>query len=225
MVGIVDVEEAKRLAREAGLDLVEVAPDSDPPVCRIRDYGKYKYELSKKDKANRQKSKSTETKEVRLGRSMKIDPHDIQIRLNQARRFLMEGHKVQIVQNFRGREMVHRDRGDERMKAIIDQLADISKVEMSPRLTHRRMTMLLAPDKAKIEQIKRREAQVGGSAGGTGQPARREEAEPSPPAPEPDSDAPERTESDAASKGSGSRGSESQATSESRNEPAEASRV
>jgi translation initiation factor IF-3 len=157
MVGIVETSEALRRAQDAGLDLVEVAPDSDPPVCRIRDYGKYRYEQSKKDKANKARSKAMEMKEVRLGRSMKIDPHDIQIRLNQARRFLMEGHKVQIVQNFRGREMVHRERGSERMRQIVEDLGDISKLEMAPRQAGRRMTMILAPDKPKIEQIKRRE--------------------------------------------------------------------
>lgn len=158
MVGIVDVEEAKQRARDAGLDLVEVSPDTDPPVCKIRDFGKWKYEQSKKDKANRAKSKAVELKEVRLGRSMKIDPHDIQIRLSQARRFLMDGHKVQIVQNFRGREMVHRERGYERMKEIIDELADISKLETPPRMAGRRMTIILAPDKPKIEQARRAEA-------------------------------------------------------------------
>ena len=160
MLGVVPTEEALQRARDAELDLVEVASESDPPVCRILDYGKYRYEQSKKDKANKAKSKTAEMKEVRLGRSMKIDPHDIQIRLNQARRFLMDGHKVQIVQNFRGREMVHRHRGTTRMNEIIEQLADISKVEMSPRQAGRRMTMMLAPDKPKIEQIKRRAASI-----------------------------------------------------------------
>ncbi len=89
---------------------------------------------------------------------MKIDPHDIQIRLNQARKFLMDGHKVQIVQNFRGREMIHRHRGHDRMREIIEQLSDISKVEMPPRQTGRRMTMMLSPDKVKIEKAKQREA-------------------------------------------------------------------
>jgi translation initiation factor IF-3 len=89
---------------------------------------------------------------------MKIDPHDIEIRLKQARKFLRDGHKVQIVQNFRGREMIHRERGTERMQQIIEDLGDISKVEAPPRQTGRRMTMILAPDKRKIEQIKRREA-------------------------------------------------------------------
>ena len=159
MIGVIDVRQALDRAREAELDLVEVAADSDPPVCRILDYGKYRYEQSKKDKANKARSKATEMKEVRLGRSMKIDPHDIRIRLNQARKFLMDGHKVQIVQNFRGREMVHRHRGNDRMQEIVDELGDISKLEAPPRLAGRRMTMILAPDKAKIEQIKRREHQ------------------------------------------------------------------
>lgn len=98
-------------------------------------------------------------KEVRLGRSMKIDPHDIEIRLQQARRFLMDGHKVQIVQNFRGREMVHRDRGDKRMKDIIERLSDVAKVETPPRMAGRRMTMIFAPDKPKIDRIKRQKAE------------------------------------------------------------------
>lgn len=86
---------------------------------------------------------------------MKIDPHDVEIRLQQARRFLLEGHKVQIVQNFRGREIAHRDRGNDRMQEIIDRLSDIGKVETVPRLNGRRMTMIIGPDKAKIEQYKR----------------------------------------------------------------------
>ena len=87
-VGIIETEEALRRAREVGLDLVEVAGTATPPVCRIMDFGKWKYEQSKKDKATKAKSKTTELKEVRLGRSMKIDPHDISIRLEQAKRFL-----------------------------------------------------------------------------------------------------------------------------------------
>ena len=89
---------------------------------------------------------------------MKIDPHDIQIRLNQARRFLMDGHKVQIVQNFRGREMVHRDRGHKRMREIVEKLSDIAKLETPARLNGRRLSMIMAPDKPKIAQIKRQNA-------------------------------------------------------------------
>ncbi len=157
LVGEIDTAEAKRMAYDAGLDLVEVAGDKRPPVCRILDFGKWKYEQSKKDRAQKAKSKTLDTKEVRLGRSMKIDPHDIQIRLNQARKFLMEGHRVQIVQNFRGREMQHRERGFDRIKDIIEQMSDIAKVEMTPRLAGRRLTLLLAPDKVKIDNIRKRE--------------------------------------------------------------------
>ena len=89
---------------------------------------------------------------------MKIDPHDIEIRLDQARRFLIEGHKVQIVQNFRGREMAHKERGRIRMKQIIEQLSDVGKVEMEPRFAGRRITMIIGPDRPKIERLKRQEA-------------------------------------------------------------------
>tara|TARA_B100001059_G_scaffold100614_1_gene100259 strand:- start:3214 stop:3858 length:645 start_codon:yes stop_codon:yes gene_type:complete len=158
MIGVIKTEDALARAREAELDLVEVSPDSDPPVCRILDFGKYRYEQSKKEKASRARSKTLEMKEVRLGRSMKIDPHDIEIRMNQARKFLMDGHKVQIVQNFRGREMLHRDRGHERMKHVITTLEDISKVETPPRMAGRRMTMIMSPDKSKISRIKQQAA-------------------------------------------------------------------
>ena len=154
MVGVVDVRAAQQMAAEAGLDLVEVSPEADPPVCRILDFGKYRYEQSKKEKSNRAKSKAAEMKEVRLGRSMKIDPHDIAIRMEQARKFLMDGHKVQIVQNFRGREMLHKERGNQRMADVIEQLSDISRVELTPRMAGRRMTLILAPDKSKIDRIK-----------------------------------------------------------------------
>ena len=146
-----------RLADEAGLDLVEIQPDVRPPLCKIMDYGKYKYELSKKNRGNQ--SKGQELKEVRLGRSAKIDQHDVGIRVKQARRFLMEGHKVQIVQRFRGREMAHKDIGLKRLDEIINQLSDISKVEMPPRMLGPRANLVLAPDKQRIETIKRKLAQ------------------------------------------------------------------
>jgi translation initiation factor IF-3 len=153
MLGVVDKQEGIRLALEAGLDLVEVSPNADPPVCRILDFGKYRYEQSKKDRANRAKTKTVETKEIRLGRSMKIDPHDVQIRVNQARKFLIEGNKVLIVQNFRGREMMHKERGIIRMREIIEQLENVSKVETPPKFAGRRQTMVLGPDNLKIQSF------------------------------------------------------------------------
>ncbi len=155
MVGVVELDDAKRRATDAGLDLVEISADVRPPVVRIMDYGKFKYEKSKTDKANKSKAKVSELKEVRMGRSMKIDPHDIEIRLQQARRFLLEGHKVQIIQNFRGREIAHKGRGDDRMQDIMERLGDLGKVELMPRLNGRRMIMIIGPDKPKIEQYRR----------------------------------------------------------------------
>jgi translation initiation factor IF-3 len=161
MVGIVETDEARMRAMQLGLDLVEISADVRPPVCKIMDFGKFKYEESKKNKANRQKAKASEMKEVRLGRSMKIDPHDVAIRLAQARRFLIEGHKVQIVQNFRGREVAHRSKGDERMAGIIKELSDLGRVEMSPRMNGRRLTMIIGPDKVRVEAWKKAQRAAG----------------------------------------------------------------
>ncbi|MFG0285437.1 MAG: translation initiation factor IF-3 [Phycisphaerales bacterium JB039] len=157
-IGVIETSEAMRMAQEAGLDLVEVVANSRPPVCKIMDYGKYKYELSKKDQKSRSSSKQAELKEIRLGRSVKIDPHDVQIRVDQARRFLMDGHKVQITQRFRGREMMHKELGLERLAEIVEDLSDVSKVEIPPRLLGRQASITLAPDKAKIEAIKRKQS-------------------------------------------------------------------
>jgi len=155
-IGVIETQEALRMAQDQGLDLVEIVPDSRPPVCKIMDYGKYKYELNQKERKNRAKSKSTELKEIRLGRSVKIDPHDVGIRVQQARRFLMAGHKVQITQRFRGREMMHRQLGIERLAHIVEDLSDIAKVEAPPRWVGRSANLLLAPDKAKVDALKRK---------------------------------------------------------------------
>lgn len=154
-VGVIETSQALRMAEEAGLDLVEISPDARPPVCKIMDYGKFKYEQSKKDQKNRSSSKASEMKEVRLGRSVKIDPHDVEIRVNQARRFLMEGHKVQITQKFKGREMAHRELGINRLRGIRDALADIAKCETEPRWMGPQASIILAPEKAKVEAAKR----------------------------------------------------------------------
>lgn len=154
-IGVVETQEALRMAQEQGLDLVEIVPDSRPPVCKIMDYGKYKYDLSQKERKNRAKSKQSELKEIRLGRSVKIDPHDVKIRVDQARRFLLAGHKVQITQRFRGREMMHRELGMERLREIVEDLSDIAKVEMTPRWAGRSASILVAPDKPKVEAYKR----------------------------------------------------------------------
>jgi len=155
-VGVVETPQAQDMAREAGLDLVEIHPDARPPLCKIMDYGKYKYELSKKEQKNRASQKSQEMKEVRLGRSIKVDPHDVQIRIDRARKFLLDGHKVLLVQQFRGREVVHSDLGEDILRDVVDALEDVAKVETPPKRMGRRMSMILGPDKTKIEAFKRR---------------------------------------------------------------------
>jgi translation initiation factor IF-3 len=140
-VGIVPTLEALRLAREAGLDLVEVSPHEKPPVCRFMDYGKWKYRQRKKE----QKATQVSTlKELRI-RSVKIDDHDQEVKRHQAEKFLKEGHKVQFNLMFRGREMAHIDLGRLLMDQIKLALAEISKTEREPKLEGRRMIMILAP--------------------------------------------------------------------------------
>lgn len=155
-IGVIETSEALRMAQEQGLDLVEIAADARPPVCKIMDYGKYKYELSQKARKNRAASKATEMKEIRLGRSVKIDPHDVQVRIDQARRFLMHGHKVMVTQRFKGREIAHREIGLANLKDVADALTDIAKVEQTPRWMGKQASILLAPDKPKVEAIKRK---------------------------------------------------------------------
>jgi translation initiation factor IF-3 len=135
------------MAEEQGLDLVEVSPNARPPVCRIMDYGKYKYDQAKRLRKSRAASKSAEMKQIRLGRSVKIDDHDVQIRINQTRKFLLAGHKVQVTQRFRGREIVHKDLGLERLVQVAEALSDISKVEVSARWAGRQASIIVAPDK------------------------------------------------------------------------------
>lgn len=140
--GVVDIDDARRLADEAALDLVEVAPDASPPVCKIMDYGKFKYLQKKKEHDQRKKSHTTQLKELRV--RPKIDKHDRDFKVNQARGFLKAGHKVQFNMLFRGREMAHQEVGRDIMNLIVEELADVSKVERPPRMEGRRMTVLLS---------------------------------------------------------------------------------
>jgi translation initiation factor IF-3 len=152
---VIETPQAIRMAEEQGLDLVEISPDTRPPVCKIMDFGKFKYEQSKQNK--NKGAKASEMKEVRLGRSVKIDPHDVEIRVKQARRFLMDGHKVMITQKFKGREMAHRELGINRLREIRDKLSDIAKCETEPRWMGPQASIIMAPDKAKAEAAKRAE--------------------------------------------------------------------
>ena len=143
--GVVDLEEGRRRARDADLDLVEVAPQASPPVCRVMDYGKWKYQQRKKEQKSRGHSKQSELKEVRL--RPKIDDHDLLFKMGRAREFLQATNKVQFTMLFRGREMAHRDLGLKIMHGIRDGMVDIANVEIEPRQQGRRMTMVLAPDR------------------------------------------------------------------------------
>jgi len=146
-IGVIDLNEAKQRAQDAELDLVEVAPNSEPPVCRIMDYGKWKYQQKKKEQKAKSHSKKSELKEVRLRPA--IDEHDLTIKRDRAHRFLNEGHKVQFTLMFRGRQNAHKDLGMKLMREVAAHLGDISKIETQPRSQGRRMTMILTPDKEK----------------------------------------------------------------------------
>jgi len=143
-VGIVDVKEAVERARSAGLDLVEVAPQAKPPVCRIMDYGKWMYNQRKKEQKAKAKRHETELKEIRI-RTPKIGVHDLDIKLGRARYFLERGDRVQFVLRFRGRELAHIDEGRRIFESIKADLAEIAKVEQNYRFEGRRLTMMLAP--------------------------------------------------------------------------------
>jgi len=132
-------------AREAGLDLVEVAPTSDPPVCRIMDYGKWLYEQKRKTREAQKKHQrhSATLKEIRL--RPETDKHDLEMKLKHGREFLEKGHKLQFTMFFRGRQMLHRDRGFAVLEEITESLQDLAKIERPARMAHRRMTLLLVP--------------------------------------------------------------------------------
>ncbi|MHC4115130.1 MAG: translation initiation factor IF-3 [Planctomycetota bacterium] len=144
-VGIVERYVAINKARETGLDLVEVAPTSDPPVCRIMDYGKWRYEEKRKQREGRKKSQlhSTTMKEIRL--RPETDKHDLEVKLKKARQFLEKGHKVQFTMFFRGRQVLHQDLGYKIFNEITVSLEELAKVDNPARMANKRMTLLLVP--------------------------------------------------------------------------------
>ena len=133
------------MAREAGLDLVEVAPTARPPVCRIMDYGKWRYQQQKKEDKSRASSRAGQLKELKM-RTVKIGDHDLKIKIEHAREFLKEGNKVQFTLQFRGREMAHQDLGRDIFRKIKEELWPVSKVERDAKMEGRRMTLVLQPD-------------------------------------------------------------------------------
>ena len=143
MVGVVTLHKALQLAYDAGLDLVEISPGADPPVCKLLDIGKYKYEQQKKQNEARKKQKVIEIKEIKMRPG--IDDHDYDVKKRAMIRFLEEGDKVKITLRFRGREMVHSELGARVLERVRNDLAEVAKVEMSPRMEGRQMTMVVAP--------------------------------------------------------------------------------
>jgi len=141
-IGIVKHQEALRLAEEAGLDLVEVAPQAKPPVCRLMDYGKYRYELSKKEKDARKKQHTVQIKGIRL--TPNIDEHDFDYKVEAARKFIESGSKVKVSVIFRGRLITHKEFGEQVMHRFQERLEDIARVETAPKMEGvRNMVMLL----------------------------------------------------------------------------------
>ena len=143
MVGVVGRAEALQMAANAGLDLVEIAPNADPPVCKILDYGKFKYEEQKKKNEARKKQKIIEVKEIKLRPS--IDDHDYQVKMRSMNKFIEEGDKVKVTMRFRGRELAHQDLGMNVLMRVKEDLDGIAKVEQMPRMEGRQMTMVVAP--------------------------------------------------------------------------------
>lgn len=144
-LGIMSTHEARKMAQEEGLDLVELVPNANPPVCHILDYGEYKYRQSIKEKELKKKQKQLDDKELRFRPG--IDDHDIDTKLKQAREFIEEGRKVQFVLKMKGREMAHKEKGFEVLKRVIEELKDVSQVENHPRMDGRAVMCRLAPIK------------------------------------------------------------------------------
>ena len=142
-VGVVSVQEGQDLADEVGLDLVEVSPHADPPVCKILDYGKYKYEAQKKANEARKKQKIIEVKEIKMRPG--IEEHDYQVKMRSVRKFIDHGDKVKMTIRFRGREMVHQDLGMRVLDRVREELDEDVKIEQFPRTEGRLMTMIMAP--------------------------------------------------------------------------------
>ena len=142
-VGVMPTKEAMALAVEANLDLVEVAPQAAPPVCRIMDYGKYKYQQSKKQQEARRRQTTIQVKEIKV--RPKIEEHDMAFKLRNTRRFLSEGDKVKISVIFRGREIAHTDRGFRILAQMSEALVDVAVVEQHPKLEGRNLSMIVTP--------------------------------------------------------------------------------
>jgi translation initiation factor IF-3 len=142
-VGVTPIQDALAAAQEAGLDLVEISPNSEPPVCKILDFGRFKYQAQKKANEARKNQKVVEVKEIKMRPA--IDDHDYEVKMKAIKRFFEEGDKVKLTLRFRGREMAHQHLGMKLLERVRDETAEISKVEAEPKLEGRQMIMVLAP--------------------------------------------------------------------------------
>ncbi len=143
MIGVVPIQDALRSAEDVGLDLVEISPNADPPVCKILDYGKFKYEAQKKKNEARKKQRVIDVKEIKLRPN--IDVHDYDVKMRNARRFIGDGDKVKVTLRFRGREMAHQELGMNVLDRVREELDELAKVEQVPKMEGRQMVMVLAP--------------------------------------------------------------------------------
>lgn len=142
-VGVVSIDEALSAAKAAGLDLVEVSPNVDPPVCKILDYGRFKYQAQKKANEARKKQKTVDIKEIKMRPN--IDVHDYDVKMRAMNRFFEAGDKVKVTIRFRGREMAHQDLGMKLLERVQEDVKEIGKVEQTPKMEGRQMMMVLAP--------------------------------------------------------------------------------
>ena len=156
MLGVLQTHEALRMAQEQGLDLVEVNPKAEPPVCKILDFGKYKYEEKKKPAQARRKQAVVEIKEIKL--RPKTDDHDIDFKIKAARRFLEAGHKVKFTVRFRGREITHPEKAHEQLDIILKALEDVANVETRPMMEARAMSVVIAPKPAVMQKVAQQRA-------------------------------------------------------------------
>ncbi|MCG0238470.1 MAG: translation initiation factor IF-3 [Firmicutes bacterium] len=156
-IGILPLREALRIAADRGLDLVEVAPQARPPVCRLMDYGKYKYEQSKREREARKKQKVIDIKEIKMRPN--IEDHDFEVRVRNAERFLRDGDKVKATIMFRGREIVHADLGKAVLDRLYERVKDLCVVERPAKVEGRNMIMILAPKPGLAEREKQEPAQ------------------------------------------------------------------
>ncbi len=142
-LGVMPTEQALSLAEEKGIDLVEVSPNANPPVCKLLDYGKYKFDMEKKNREAKRKQKQTQLKEIRM--QPKIEPHDLQFKTKHVREFLDSGNKVKVTIRFRGRELAHTDRGVMVLDRVLDMLGEGFSVDKKPTMEGRFMSMILSP--------------------------------------------------------------------------------